>query len=83
MIRINLEGPHFKNSFLAKQVGKYPSPALKIVLEGISEGVFRKALITGRSGGIFSVTGSIIRCFSVIISRMRLSRIIKGVVLAG
>ena len=81
MIRINLEGSHFKNPFFTKYVGKYPPLALKIVLRGISEGVFRKALITGSPWGIFSVTGLISGFFSVIVSRMRLSKIIKGVVL--
>jgi len=83
IIRINLEGSHFKNPFFTKHVGKYPSLARKIVLRGISEGVFHKALITAGSGGIFYVSGSIIGCFSIIISRMRLSGITKGVVLAG
>jgi hypothetical protein len=69
--QIKLEGSHFKNSFFTKHVGKYPPPAQKIVLRGISEGIFHKALITARSWGIFSVTGSIIGCFSVIVSRMR------------
>jgi hypothetical protein len=77
-----LDAFHFKNPFFTKQAGKYPPLALKIVLRGISEGVFHKALITNGSGGIFSVSGSIIGCFSVIVSRMRLSRITKDVVLA-
>jgi hypothetical protein len=37
-------------------VGKYPSPALKILLRGISEGVFHKALITFGSRGVFPAT---------------------------
>jgi hypothetical protein len=64
-------------------VGKYPPLALKIVLRGISEGIFHKALLIAGSRDIFSVTDSIIGCFSIIVSRMRLSKIIKGVVLAG
>jgi hypothetical protein len=44
-------------------VGKYPPPALKIVLRGISEGVFHKALLIAGSWGIFSVLGSIIGFF--------------------
>jgi len=64
-------------------VGKYPIPALKIVLKGIFEGVFHKALIIAGSRDVFLVTGSIIGCFSAIVSRMRLSTIVEGVVLAG
>jgi hypothetical protein len=60
-----------------------PSPGAEKQLWGNSEGLSYKALITAGSGGIFSVTGSIIGFFSVIVSRMRLSRIIKGVVLIG
>jgi hypothetical protein len=64
-------------------VGKYPPPALKIVLRGISEGVFHKALIIDGSRGVVLVTDSTIGGFSVIVSRMKSSQITKGVVLVG
>jgi hypothetical protein len=47
-------------------MGKYPPLALRIALRGISEGIFHKALLIAGFRGIFSVTGSIIGCFSVI-----------------
>jgi hypothetical protein len=60
IIHIKLEGSHFKNPFFTKQVGKYPTPALKIVLKGIFEGVFHKALLIAGFRGVLFVTGSII-----------------------
>jgi hypothetical protein len=42
IIQIKLEGSHFKNPFFAKQVGKYPPLALKIVLRGILREYFVK-----------------------------------------